>query len=285
MSSPPRSAHDVFARLVAPIRRTGPVVLWTPADVNLGNFLFHWMRAHAQQSAGERVHVLRTPAMEPWLDTFPRARSLLIERRQVAFRARRVLGYWQRWDDGFTRDDLTRFVREVLLDAPLTRAIGRVDHGADLVVNVRRGDYYSDPRFRERYAFDVSDYVERALLTSAARSPIHRLHVVSDDIRWCRGALDGVLHDHARHVSYDEGGTSPLQDLATLAASPRLVLANSTFSYWGGYISGVLHPDRQADVVAPWFHARFDDHLAADQLDPRWSVVCDSGNDWGVPDG
>lgn len=278
------SVHQAIARLVDPIRRTGPTVLWTPDDVNLGNFLYHWMRSHAQQTAGRQVRALRTATMESWLEVFPRAKPLLVARQDVPFRAQRLLGYWQRWDDGFTRRDLTDFVQGVLLDAPLLAAIDNVAHGADVVVNVRRGDYYSVPHFRQRYAFDIRDYVERALGVSELRSPIHHAHVVSDDIAWCRKHLDGALRNHAARVTYADRLTSPLHDLATLAAAPRLILTNSTFGYWGGYISGVLHPENQSDVVAPWFHARFGDHLAADQLDPRWSVVRDSGNDWGVPD-
>lgn len=279
------SAHDAVARLIAPLRRNGPVVLWTPEDVNLGNFLYHWMHSHVQQAAGHHVRAVRTAAMEPWLEVFPRAVRLVVPRKDVAFRAQRVLGYWQNWGEVFTRRHLTDFIQEILLDSPaLTAAIEGTSHGADVVVNVRRGDYYSNPHFRQRYAFDIADYVERALAISARRSPIHHAHVVSDDIAWCREHLDRVLRDHATRVTYADGPTSPLHDLATLAGAPRLILTNSTFGYWGGYLSGVLHPDNHPDVVAPWFHARFGHHLAADQLDPTWSVVRDSGNAWGVPD-
>ncbi len=270
---------------MTPVRRGGPVVLWTPEDVNLGNFLYHWLHAHAEQSAGRRVHALRTPAMEPWLASFPNAARLVTSRRDVPLRAQRVPGYWQRWGEAFTRQDLVRFVTDVLLDSPLRDEIAGVSHHGDVVVSVRRGDYYSVPRFRERYAFDVLDYVERAMALSAARAPVGEVHVVSDDIPWCRRHLDPLLRRFAGLVTYAGDASSPLHDLATLAASPRLILANSTFSYWGGYVSGVLHPDRHADVVAPWFHARFGDHLAAEQLDPSWTIVRESTNEWGLSDG
>ncbi|KRE97319.1 hypothetical protein ASG76_00895 [Nocardioides sp. Soil774] len=275
----------MLARLIERVRRNGPVVLWTPEDVNLGNFLYHWMHAHAQQAAGQPVRALRTDVMEPWLATFPRADRLVVAGTDVGFRDQRVLGYWQGWGRDFTREHLVDFVRDVLLDSPaLAAAIDGASPEADVVVNVRRGDYYTDPRFRQRYAFHIADYVQRALDVSALRSPVHHVHVVSDDIEWCRAHLDGVLGAHAARVTYADGPRSPVRDLATLAAAPRLILTNSTFGYWGGYLSGVLHADRHADVVAPWFHARFGDHLAAEQLDPRWSVVRDSGNQWGVPD-
>lgn len=258
-------------------------MLWTPRDVNVGNFLYHWLRCHTEQTAGRPVYALRTPAMDPWLSTFPRAAPLIWARHEVPFRAQRIPGYWQRWGELFTKQDLAQFIHDVLLDSPLKQAIANVSHGADLVVNVRRGDYYSAPHLRQRYAFDIPDYIARALVASTAQTSIRHIHVVSDDIRWCREHLDSTLHTSAAEVTFAGGNTTPLEDLATLAASPRLILTNSTFSYWGGYISGVLHPDSQPSVVAPWFHARFGDHWAAEQLDPTWTVITESTNEWAIP--
>lgn len=64
---------------------------------------------------------------------------------------------------------------------------------------------------------------------------------------------------------------------------PRLILANSTFSYWGGYLSRWCFRD-PTQVVAPWFHILSDLGGAAWQLDPEWSVVRDIPSGWALPD-
>ena len=42
-------------------------------------------------------------------------------------------------------------------------------------------------------------------------------------------------------------------DLAVLACAKRLILANSTFSYWGAFIAQVLGAQLE-NIVAPAFH-------------------------------
>ena len=166
---------------MTPVRRGGPVVLWTPEDVNLGNFLYHWLHAHAEQSAGRRVHALGRPRWSHGWRRSPNAARLVTSRRDVPLRAQHVPGYWQRWGEAFTRQDLVRFVTDVLLDSPLRDEIAGVSRRRQRRRQRQRGDYYSVPRFRERYAFDVLDYVERAMALSAARAPVGEVHVVSDD--------------------------------------------------------------------------------------------------------
>lgn len=62
-----------------------------------------------------------------------------------------------------------------------------------------------------------------------------------------------------------------------------LVLANSTFSYWGSYLSTWWH-GRPESVVPPWFLSRADNGAAAWQLDPTWSIIRDIPSGWGLPE-
>jgi hypothetical protein len=111
-----------------------------------------------------------------------------------------------------------------------------------------------------------------------ADGPVDLLRVVSDDPGWCRLKL-GFLAEHAARVEHLEPGR-PHDDFRALASARRLVLANSTFSYWGAYVSNVLHGDNHAQVWAPWFHRRDIREGRAWHLDPRWSVVRDLPGGW-----
>lgn len=153
----------------------------------------------------------------------------------------------------------------------------------DVVVNVRRGDYVTNELNWRNYGFDLDDYLRVALARSReAGGSIERMMVVSDGIDWCEQNL-AWLGEHCETLIFENSGQPPGVHLALLANAPRLILANSTFSYWGGYISAWRFgmPER---VVAPWFHTRTDLGGAAWQLDPRWSIVKDISTCWALPD-
>lgn len=109
------------------------------------------------------------------------------------------------------------------------------------------------------------------------KASVVSIHVVSDGIDWCHARL-GWLADYAPLTFAD--GETPMQNLVTVATARRLVLTNSTFSYWGAYISNVLHRDNHAHVHAPWFHARTIADGRAYQLDPRWTIIENIPGGW-----
>ncbi|MEI2819300.1 MAG: hypothetical protein V9E81_03445 [Marmoricola sp.] len=44
--------HEVVSAVIGLVRRGNREVLWVPTNVNLGNFLYHWLRAFKDQEAG-----------------------------------------------------------------------------------------------------------------------------------------------------------------------------------------------------------------------------------------
>ena len=52
-----------------------------------------------------------------------------------------------------------------------------------------------------------------------------------------------------RNIEPFVGGAVPAGGLKAIIHAKRLIITNSTFSYWGGYIGDVLNPGRQ--VIAP----------------------------------
>lgn len=269
------------------VRRGRRTVLWTQPTAHLGNFLYDWMHAYDQRQRGADVLCLRTPPMDRWLPVVgPAARELLVEPGDVRLTDRREKGLHNEFGPHFDATTLTRFIEGFLeptgiVDADRVPAHLRVTR-EDLVVNVRRGDYVTNEVNWRNYGFDVDDYLRVALARSRdVGGPVRRILVVSDGIDWCRSHL-GWLAEHCEELAFEDTGQPPEVHLALLANAPRLVLANSTFSYWGGYVSA-WRSGRPQDVVAPWFHVRTDLGGAAWQLDPRWSIVRDIPSGWTLP--
>lgn len=280
MSTDPRAwARSAAHGLLGLVRRGHRTVLWTESyHMGVGNHLYLWLWADIRVARGDQTAVLRRQTMDAWLLHFPEIRPLVIDGDQVGVFDRRVVDSPQGFEIDFSAGELKAFIERRVRTSPALKAVDptQVDPNR-LVINVRRGDYYSNTRFRGIYGLDLDAYVHVAIERAAANGHISSIHVVSDGIDWCRTRL-GWLAEHAP-LSFAEGET-PLQNLVTVATARKLILTNSTFSYWGGYISNVLHGNNHGDVYAPWFHARTIDGGKAYQLDPRWTIIEDIPGGW-----
>ncbi len=246
-------------------------MLWTERKIHLGNFLYHWMRAYTRQEEGARVYALRTPEMGPWLDAFPTlADRLLVSRGEVRLTDRREVGFFQAWGIDYTPEELERFAGALLQDATLPLA-RRSDADQRIVLNVRRGDYFGT--YADRYAFNQIAYLrlalDRALLLGG---PADTVHVVSDDIMWCRDNLQWIT-ESVDELRFSSPEPTPHDDFVQLATARRLILTTTSFGYWGAHLSNALYGDNEDLVVVPWFHVRRVWSGASYLLNPAWSVV------------
>jgi hypothetical protein len=274
------SFPDLRARALGVVRRGPRTVLWTEPHLGLGNFLYHWLQVSKLRESGQEVVALRIGEMEPWLPYFPEIdRDYTITRDEVRLNDRREPGFFQGWGVNYWPEHVERFVDFALRQTTLPV---RPDPDTErVVVNVRRGDYFG-ASFARRYAFDHEAYLHVALdRASRVGAPVRRIHVVSDDIAWCRTALTW-LGDNAE-VTFAAAGPTPADDFATLAGARRLILTNSTFGYWAAHFSNGLYGDNHQDVVAPWFHDRTMWSGASYQLNPAWTVVRDIPGGWVAP--
>ncbi|MDP5227726.1 MULTISPECIES: alpha-1,2-fucosyltransferase [Arthrobacter] len=269
------------------LRRHGRPIIWPAEGINGGNYLYLWLRAWCFQRRGLDARVRHRPNMGPWLKEFPALAPLTLPAEDVRFRDQRLLGWHQGYGDDFSQSELQEFISDVLLQSVTFRAarddaeeqIGDID----VVVNVRRGDYYSVEGNRRNYGFDIRAYAQAAVASLLPGGP-ESVAFVSDDLDWCYRELPG-LWEGTRVVLIPRSGM--MSDFAALAVAQRLVLANSTFSYWGGYINTQvrLQPGR---IAAPEFHSRNINEGKSWHLDPRWTIIRNAAsemyrsrrNDW-----
>lgn len=273
---PPPSVARAVRKI---IRRGNRTVLFPPQGVRFGNFLYYWLQANARQRRGEDFFVLWTPDMEPWLQQLPLiADRLVLRPESVRIPDRRDGSSYQRFGVDFSREELHEFIREYMVGTPL---LGTPTATPRLVtVNVRRGDYYSNPEVRGLYGFDIRGYLEVALPRAlVGGGEIGTLRVVSDDVRWCELKLDDLLRRHAPSVEYLPPTDSAAANFRTVATSQRIIGTNSTFTYWAGYVCNVLFGE-DSHVIMPDFHGRHKNGGRAYQHDPDWDIVKEIPGGW-----
>lgn len=253
-----------------------------------GNLLQLGLWAYDGAERDDRRWIRATPRLLPWLEVFPGLRDLVLLADEIRFTDQRLMP-WSAASraSGANRavpshaevdfDAVERFLKRVILPGSALVTESRTPDNT-LVVNVRRGDYYSDPEIRLQYGFDAQTYVRAAVDRAINEGGLpSEIDVVSDGADWCRVHL-GWLEEIAP-VRFKQSG-DPIQDFVTIATSRRLVITNSTFSYWGAYISNVLMTDNHAQVIAPRFFDRSQNGGKSWMLDTRWSIVDDIPGGW-----
>lgn len=123
-------------------------------------------------------------------------------------------------------------------------------------IHVRRGDYLSIPKFHPVPSVDFYYEAAERLPEDIDRIP---RYVVSDDIEWSMRTFEQCFFS----------ALDPLSDLSILATSEALVIANSSFSCWGAYLSNaktVIYPK-------PWFGPALADLKVGQLLLPHWEGI------------
>ncbi|MGD9714581.1 MAG: alpha-1,2-fucosyltransferase [Thermomicrobiales bacterium] len=150
-------------------------------------------------------------------------------------------------------DDCASELRKVLrFRRPLHRGAARWKAAIEssslpvVSVHVRRGDYLLAPRLLVN--LHTTDYYERALAVLRRTFPDGFKPVIfSDDIGWCESS--GFLSSYPDPLFI--AGTDRISDLYLMSQCHHHVIANSSFSWWGAWLS----THHQQLVIAPreWF--------------------------------
>ncbi len=263
------------------------VVNWTPDFMGFGNVLYLWAWAHAQRNESPPHQVLVTDKMRYWIPHFPAMQQYLVDASDVKVLDRRVHAWAEPASHSGDRrgyTDLTRaaFIEDCVLTSPSLIGVGDTElAGADvLTLNVRRGDYYSNPAHRPEFAIDLESYLRRAVESAVeGDGPARRVHVVSDDVAWCRNHL-GWLSSFAGEVTYPAVGDGPIDNFRDVCGSRRLVISNSTFSIWGAAVAQTALAPQRTSVWAPAFFQRRYGPGRCYEYDEQWNFIDEVPGGW-----
>ena len=96
-------------------------------------------------------------------------------------------------------------------------------------LHIRRGDYMNHPEFGEIASID---YYNKAILYIKNKIPDANFYCFSNDIEWCRQQLPKNIC----YVDINQNEKS-WRDLCLMSICHHHIIANSTFSWWGAWLS------------------------------------------------
>ena len=161
------------------------------------------------------------------------------------------------------RTELSFRDNDLMHKARLAVAGLRQHTGAPVVaVHIRRGDYVLE---RTKGIFHVLSLNWFRL--AMARFPQNVVFLVfSDDLPWCRANL----HDQRVHYA---SGESDLSDFALMRACDHYIISNSTYSWWGAWLSDNASPVVIGPEPSIWFGPllmALGQHDASNIIPARW---------------
>lgn len=118
-----------------------------------------------------------------------------------------------------------------------------------VAMHVRRGDYVTDAAANATHGLMPQSYYADALAMLAERG-LDRVAWFSDDLAWVGESLtrpQDTLVDGAALTTGDGG------EIALMSACRVRVLANSSFSWWAGYLGRPSTPERPVIAPRQWY--------------------------------
>lgn len=160
-------------------------------------------------------------------------------------------GYWQSEKyfcdiDGIIRQEFTEKTSLTLKSKEFLRQIVSCE---SVNIHIRRGDYVSNPRTNAHHGTCSLDYYHRSVerITQAVKSP--HFFVFSDEPEW---ACDNLKLDYQTTYIDHNGEDKDYEDLHLMSQCKYHIMANSSFSWWGAWLSN--YPDKIVIAPKKWFN-------------------------------
>ena len=130
-------------------------------------------------------------------------------------------------------------------------------------IHVRRGDYLKQPVYRN---ICNAKYYEKAINNIMSDGLQHTFFIFSNDINWCRNNIMPLVKDNECVFVTGNRGKESYWDMFLMTYCKDLVIANSSFSWWGAFLN-----KREGRIFAPkrWLNSNY----KIDLYDESWIKV------------
>lgn len=131
-------------------------------------------------------------------------------------------------------------------------------------IHVRRGDYLNEAQYQGICSLDY--YAQGVEIMRKNLKEI-TFYVFSNDMQWCQENMKPLLgKDKVVYVDWNKGKDS-YRDMQLMTYCKGLIIANSSFSWWGAF----LNQRKNNCVIAPkrWKNAKYELKIQM----PEWTLI------------
>jgi hypothetical protein len=118
-------------------------------------------------------------------------------------------------------------------------------------IHIRRGDYVNNPTAASVHGVTPLEYFQRAiaLVRERVESPV--FFVFSDDSTWSYENLRDIAPAYFIEKELEGTGATNSDYLQLMARGKHFIISNSTYSWWGAWLS--QHPHKIVIAPKKWF--------------------------------
>jgi hypothetical protein len=160
-------------------------------------------------------------------------------------------------------------IRDFTLKNPLIYEVAEKieeNKGCSVSIHFRRGDYFKNPQTNSIHGVCSLDFYKNAIRKICTRIYNPNFFIFSDDMEWVKENL----HINNKHYFVDSDTLlSDVDELFLMSRCSNHIIANSTFSWWGAWLS--QNPDKI--VIAPQRWMRDTRYDYSDVLPNKWIKI------------
>ena len=135
-------------------------------------------------------------------------------------------------------------------------------------LHVRRGDYIKSAQVLNKHGILPATYYQKALGLFKEKIGQFTLFIFSDDIEWAKTNIE-MPGNQLLFIDHNNGADS-WKDMALMSCCQHHIIANSSFSWWGAWLSV-----QNGMVYAPerWFNPAEVDFEISDIVPSEWQIL------------
>lgn len=115
-------------------------------------------------------------------------------------------------------------------------------------IHIRRGDYLNEPEFCN--ICDI-DYYKKGIELILSDGLKHDFYIFSNDMDWCKENIAPLVFGNDIHYVTKNKGKQSCWDMFLMTYCKDLIIANSSFSWWGAFLNKNVN---RVVVPDPWLN-------------------------------
>jgi hypothetical protein len=162
-----------------------------------------------------------------------------------------LFGYWQcqSYFSHIRKHILNDFLPVNTPQKNTIEILNKIKSSANTVsLHIRRGDYISNPKTNTFHGTCSIEYYKQATALISERLEEPNYFVFSDDIAW---AIQNIKPSNRVHYVQHTTVETAWEDLIMMKQCNHNIIANSSFSWWGAWLSE--NPDKIVIAPKQWF--------------------------------
>lgn len=161
-----------------------------------------------------------------------------------------IEGYWQnpKYLDGIRETILKDFSFPELKNTEDSDLRNQISVCESVAVHIRRGDYVNNPTTNQYHGTCSIEYYQKAAEYIISKVPNVRFFLFTDDPDFVKNNF-GFL---ANAIVVSDSNRSDIDELNLMHLCKHFIIANSSFSWWGAWLS--QNPEKIVIAPQKWFN-------------------------------